>query len=122
MAIWFVVIGLAGLSHLLDYPQVLSAVNPVYGISFLLSHGLIGFVTLGAVFLAVTGAEALYADLGHFGRSPIQTAWLALVLPALALNYLGQASLVLSNPAAIENPFFLIFRSGAFPPWSVSRP
>jgi KUP system potassium uptake protein len=114
MVVWFVVIGLGGLSHLVTNPQVLAALNPVYGVAFLLNHGLVGFVTLGAVFLAVTGAEALYADLGHFGRKPIRTAWLGLVLPGLALNYLGQASLVLSDPKAIENPFFLLF-----PAWSL---
>ncbi|MEZ5788575.1 MAG: potassium transporter Kup [Xanthobacteraceae bacterium] len=114
MVVWFVVIGLVGLSHLVANPQVLAALNPVYGVAFLLNHGLVGFVTLGAVFLAVTGAEALYADLGHFGRKPIRTAWLGLVLPGLALNYLGQASLVLSDPKAIENPFFLLF-----PAWSL---
>ncbi len=114
MAVWFAVIGLAGLSHLLADPEVLAAFNPAYGVSFLLSHGIIGFITLGAVFLAVTGAEALYADLGHYGRRPIRIAWLVLVLPALALNYLGQAALVLSNPATIENPFFLLF-----PEWSL---
>ena len=102
------------MSHLVANPQVLAALNPVHGVAFLLNHGLVGFVTLGAVFLAVTGAEALYTDLGHFGRKPIRTAWLGLVLPGLALNYLGQAALVLSNPKAIENPFFLLF-----PAWSL---
>jgi KUP system potassium uptake protein len=116
MVVWFVVIGVGGLSHLLTNPQVLTAFNPVHGIEFLLHHGFIGFVTLGAVFLAVTGAEALYADLGHFGRKPIRTAWLGLVLPALALNYLGQAALVLADPAAIENPFFLLFPHWALIP------
>ena len=77
---------------------------------------MIGFVTLGAVFLAVTGAEALYADLGHFGKRPIQTAWLAVVLPSLALNYLGQGALVLADPKAIENPFFLMFPDWALLP------
>ena len=85
------------------------AFNPWYGISFLFGHGVIGLVTLGAVFLAVTGAEALYADLGHFGRAPIQFAWLALVFPALTLNYLGQGVLMLADPKAIENPFFLLY-------------
>src|SRR4029077_4913260 len=80
--------------------------NPLYGIGFLLQHGAIGLVTLGLVFLAVTGGEALYADLGHFGRKPIQTAWLSLVLPALLLNYFGQGEKVLPDPAAIENPFY----------------
>ena len=81
-----------------------AAFNPAHAASFLASHGRIGLVTLGAVFLAVTGAEALYADLGHFGRKPIQTAWLFFVLPALALNYLGQGALVLSDPSAVVEP------------------
>ena len=114
MTVWFAVIGLAGLSHLLANPEVLAAFNPLYGVSFLLHHGIVGFVTLGAVFLVVTGAEVLYADLGQFGRGPIQTAWFVLTLPALSLNYLGQASLVLSNPMTIENPFFFLF-----PGWSL---
>ena len=98
---------------------MLAAFNPVYGVRFLAGHGMIGLVTLGAVFLAVTGAEALYADLGHFGRRPIQAAWLALVLPALALNYLGQGALVLANPKAIENPFFLLYPDWALLPMVV---
>ena len=89
-------------------PEVLLALNPVHGVRFLAGHGMIGLVALGAVFL-LTGAEALYADLGHFGRKPIQTAWVGLVLPALALNYLGQGALVLSNPKTLENPFFLLY-------------
>jgi KUP system potassium uptake protein len=95
---------------------VLEAVNPIHAIGFLASHGHIGFVTLGAVFLAVTGAEALYADLGHFGRRPIRTAWLALVLPSLSLNYLGQGALVLQDPATLANPFFLMSPSWALVP------
>src|SRR6185437_6387512 len=106
MTIWFVTIAVAGLLHLRDDPAVFAAINPVYAVSFVATHGSIGLVTLGAVFLAVTGGEALYADLGHFGRPPIQTAWLALVLPALLINYLGQGALVLAHPAAIENPFY----------------
>ena len=86
---------------------------------FLLGHGKIGLVTLGAVFLAVTGAEALYADLGHFGRKPIQAAWLGLVLPSLALNYLGQGALVLDDPKALENPFFLLYPDWALLPMVV---
>src|SRR5439155_17154425 len=82
-------------------------------------HGYIGLLTLGAVFLAVTGAEALYADLGHFGRRPIQTAWLTIVLPALAVNYLGQGVLVLANPDALENPFFLLYPDWALLPMVV---
>jgi len=116
MTLWFVVIAIPGVAHVAADPEVLLAFNPVYAVSFLAGHGTISFVTLGAVFLAVTGAEALYADLGHFGRKPIQTAWLALVLPALALNYLGQGALVLANPAAIENPFFLLYPGWALLP------
>ncbi len=106
MVIWFVAIAVAGLLHIRDDPGVLWAANPLYGIRFLLAHGSIGLVTLGLVFLVVTGGEALYADLGHFGRKPIRRAWLCLVLPALLLNYFGQGALVLANPAAIENPFY----------------
>jgi KUP system potassium uptake protein len=94
----------------------MAAVNPLYGVNFLAAHGAIGFVVLGAVFLAVTGAEALYADLGHFGRRPIQFAWLTIVLPALALNYMGQAALVLARPETIENPFFLLYPDWALLP------
>jgi KUP system potassium uptake protein len=85
---------------------VLLAMNPLYAIEFMFTHGKIGLVTLGLVFLAVTGGEALYADLGHFGRKPIQTAWFCLVMPALLINYFGQGALVLANPAALENPFY----------------
>jgi len=106
MVIWFSVLAVMGIVHISDDPSVLAAINPWYGIQFLLSHGTIGLVTLGAVFLAVTGGEALYADLGHFGRRPIQSAWFFLVLPALLINYFGQGALVLSNPAAIENSFY----------------
>ena len=95
-----------GLVHISDDPSVLAAINPWYAIHFLLSHGTIGMVTLGAVFLAVTGGEALYADLGHFGRKPIQAGWLYFVLPSLLINYFGQGALVLSDPAAIENSFY----------------
>jgi KUP system potassium uptake protein len=107
-AVWFVAIAFLGVVHVALNPRVLAAVDPTYGISFLAGHGMIGLLTLGAVFLAVTGAEALYADLGHFGRRPIQIAWLALVLPSLLLNYFGQAALVLRSPAAVANPFFLM--------------
>jgi KUP system potassium uptake protein len=106
MVVWFTTLGVLGLIHIADDPSVLWAINPVYAIQFLLSHGTIGLVTLGAVFLAVTGGEALYADLGHFGRKPIQAGWLYFVLPSLLLNYFGQGALVLSNPAAIENSFY----------------
>jgi KUP system potassium uptake protein len=106
MIIWFSILAVMGLIHISDDPSVLAAINPWHAVHFLLSHGTIGLVTLGAVFLAVTGGEALYADLGHFGRKPIQAGWMFFVLPSLLLNYFGQGALVLSNPAAIENPFF----------------
>jgi KUP system potassium uptake protein len=109
MTVWFLIIAVPGLHWIATDPSVLMAFNPWYGVSFLFGHGIIGLVTLGAVFLAVTGAEALYADLGHFGRAPIQLAWLALVFPALTLNYLGQGVLILADPKAIENPFFLLY-------------
>jgi KUP system potassium uptake protein len=108
-SVWFVAIAIPGVIAIARDPGVLWALNPVYGIAFLLHHGIIGFYTLGAVFLAVTGAEALYADLGHFGRFPIQLAWFSLVLPALAVNYLGQGALVYAHPEAVTNPFFLLY-------------
>ena len=114
--LWFIAIAIPGALAVLRDPEVLFALNPLYGVRFLAGHGIIGLVTLGAVFLAVTGAEALYADLGHFGRRPIQTAWVALVLPSLALNYLGQGALVLSDPKALENPFFLLYPEWALLP------
>jgi KUP system potassium uptake protein len=114
--IWFIAIAIAGAWHVAADPSILAAINPVHGVRFLASHGLIGMITLGAVFLAVTGAEALYADLGHFGRLPIQAAWAAVVLPALALNYLGQGALILADPKAIENPFFLMYPEWALLP------
>src|SRR3978361_1948244 len=93
MVIWFATLTVMGLVHIFDDPSVLAAINPWYGIEFLFTHGTIGLVTLGAVFLAVTGGEALYADLGHFGRKPIQSAWVFLVLPALLIYYFGQGAL-----------------------------
>ncbi len=116
MTLWFIAIALPGIWWMVVQPQIILALNPFYGISFLISHGVIGIVTLGAVFLAVTGAEALYADLGHFGRAPIQTAWMGLVFPALTLNYLGQGALVLNDPQALESPFFLLYPQWAQPP------
>jgi KUP system potassium uptake protein len=114
--IWFIALAAAGLWHIGQNPNVLAAFNPWYGIDFLVSHRLVGFLTLGAVFLVVTGAEALYADLGHFGPRPIQTAWLFVALPALTLNYLGQGALVLADSKTIENPFFLLYPDWALIP------
>ena len=114
--IWFGAIAVAGLWHIGQNFNVLLSFNPYYGVNFLLHHGIIAFYTLGAVFLVVTGAVALYADLGHFGRSPIRFAWLVVVLPALLINYLGQGALVLANPKAIENPFFLLYPQWALLP------
>ena len=114
--VWFAAIALAGVVHIGDNPDILYSFNPVYAVSFLSSHGIIGLVTLGAVFLAVTGAEALYADLGHFGKRPIQLAWIIVVFPALLLNYLGQGALILKEPATLENPFFLMMPDWALIP------
>ena len=108
MVVFFVTIGLLGAIHIPDAPQILLSFDPLRGLRFLATHGIVGFAVLGSVFLAVTGAEALYADMGHFGRLPIQVAWIAFVLPTLILNYLGQGSLILVDRAAIENPFFLL--------------
>jgi len=119
MVIWFFAIAAPGLWYVMQFPEVLYAFVPYYGIHFLLHHGIIGFFTLGAVFLVVTGSEALYADLGHFGRSPIRFAWLIVVLPALTINYMGQGALVLANPKAIENPFFLLYPHWALLPMVV---
>src|ERR1700742_1846061 len=116
MCVWFAIIAIGAIIPVMQHPAVLRALNPMFAVSFMLHHGMIGFVTLGAVFLAVTGAEALYADLGHFGKRPIQTAWLFIVLPSLAVNYLGQGALVLADPKAVENPFFLMFPEWALIP------
>jgi KUP system potassium uptake protein len=118
-AVWFIVLGLAGIVSIAENPSVLAAVNPLYAVSFLISYKFIGFLTLGAVFLAVTGSEAVYTDLGHFGRRPIRTAWFSLVFPALALNYLGQGALVLNDPSTRENPFFLLYPEWALIPMVV---
>lgn len=117
--VWFIALALAGLWHIADNPAVLLAFNPVHGVRFLIEHGIIGLLTLGAVFLVVTGSEALYADLGHFGRAPIRAAWLFVALPALTINYLGQGALILANPAAVENPFFLLYPQWALIPMVV---
>ena len=108
MAVWFLVIGALGAIQLAAHPAVLQALLPTYGLSLVYHHGWLAFVALGSVVLAVTGAEALYADMGHFGARPIRLAWSAFVLPCLVLNYFGQGALVMSDPAAIENPFYLM--------------
>jgi len=105
-AVWFLVLAALGLYHIADDPSIVRALSPHYGVVFLLENGLLGFIILGSVFLAVTGAEALYADMGHFGKKPIRAAWLFLVLPSLLLNYLGQGALVLHHPAAHVDPFY----------------
>lgn len=108
MVAWFLIIGLLGLSQVLEHPAILAALNPVRGAVFLATHGWLSIMVLGVVVLAVTGGEALYADMGRFGKLPIQMAWFTLVLPALVLNYFGQAALILENPAAARNPFYLL--------------
>ena len=115
-AVWFLALTIAGIAHIAANPSVLLALSPWYGLHFLLSHGFIGLITLGLVFLAVTGAEAIYADLGHFGRRPIQVGWVAFVLPALVINYFGQGALLLANPKTLENPFFLLYPDWALYP------
>lgn len=116
MLAWFTMLGLAGLYWITKHPFVLSAFNPYYALLFLGSHGFLSFVVLGSVFLAVTGAEALYTDLGHFGKKPIQYAWIFMVFPCLTLNYMGQAALLITAPTAIDNPFFFMFPKWALIP------
>jgi KUP system potassium uptake protein len=120
-AVWFLVLGGLGLYHISDDISVLRGLSPHYGVLFLVDNGFLGFIILGSVFLAVTGAEALYADMGHFGKGPIRAAWVALVLPALVLNYLGQGALVLSNPETRLNPFFQMIPEAVYwPVWLLS--
>ena len=109
MALWFVALAVAGLLQVVQGPGVLAALSPTHAVRFLASHGWAGFLALGSVFLALTGAEALYADMGHFGRGPIRLDWFGLVLPALALNYFGQGALVLAHPEALDSPFYHLF-------------
>ena len=106
--LWFLAIGAVGAAQLIAHPNVLRALSPTWGISFFIRHGVAGWLALGAVVLAVTGGEALYADMGHFGRQPIRVAWLGLVLPCLVLNYFGQGALILADPAAVSNPFYRV--------------
>ncbi len=111
--VWFLVIALLGIVHIASNPAILKAVSPHYALGFMLSNPGITFIILGAVVLCVTGAEALYADLGHFGKKPIRLAWFTVVMPALTLNYFGQGALLLKNPEAVKNPFYLLI-TGAF--------
>jgi KUP system potassium uptake protein len=116
MAVWFAVLAIGGLIQVVRDPGVLAALNPLHAMNFLAGHGWTGFLTLGSVFLALTGAEALYADMGHFGRGPIRLDWFTLVVPALVLNYFGQGALVLAHPEAMDSPFFHLFPDWALLP------
>ncbi len=116
MAAWFAVLAAAGLAQVVQNPGVLAALSPFHAVRFLFSHGSVSFLALGSVFLAMTGAEALYADMGHFGRGPIRLDWFSFVLPALALNYFGQGALVLAHPDATDLPFFKLFPGWALVP------
>jgi KUP system potassium uptake protein len=108
MTLWFVVLAVLGVRQIIANPQVLYAVNPIHAVRFFVSHGNTSFIALGGVVLALTGAEALYADMGHFGKKPIRLAWFGFVLPALLLNYFGQGALLLGDPLAISSPFYLM--------------
>jgi KUP system potassium uptake protein len=114
MLVWFAVLAVLGLQQILRYPGFLAAINPLYGVRFFADTGWDGYIVLGSVFLVVTGGEALYADMGHFGTRPIRVDWFAIVLPALLLNYFGQGALLLENPAAAENPFYRLA-----PEWAI---
>jgi KUP system potassium uptake protein len=119
MLLWFAVLLVTGVPHLIEHPEILKALSPVEGLKFAMRHGLIAFIALGGVTLAVTGGEALYADMGHFGALPIRLAWTGLTLPALLVNYYGQGALLLSDPKALENPFFLMAPGWALYPMIV---
>ena len=119
MVLWFITIGAIGFSWIVTNPHVLSAVNPMHAVTFFEQNRYHGFVVLGAVFLVVTGGEALYADMGHFGAFPIRLAWFAIVMPGLLLNYFGQGALLLSNPAAVDSPFFHLVQPSMILPLTV---
>ena len=112
--VWFALLGVMGVINIIGNPAILAALNPLHAVRFLHANGWVGFVSLGAIFLAFTGAEALYADMGHFGKRPVRLAWFLVVFPALSLNYLGQGGLLLSHPQAVVNPFY--YQLGA---WSI---
>jgi KUP system potassium uptake protein len=116
MLVWFIILGLLGLNAIVQAPHVLLAVNPLYGVRFFIDNGAAGFLVLSCVFLAVTGGEALYADMGHFGREPIRNVWFCLVLPSLILNYFGQGALLLQSPEMATNPFYNLAPSWALVP------
>jgi KUP system potassium uptake protein len=109
IVMWFVILAFTGIEQIVKTPEILAALNPLYGINFLLDRGPFVLAAVGAIVLAITGAEALYADMGHFGRKPIQIAWIGLVMPSLALHYMGQGALLMQDATAIENPFFRMF-------------
>lgn len=114
--IWFLALGILGGAKILEYPDVLAAVNPIHAVNFFMENGWRGYVILGTIFLTVTGGEALYADMGHFGKSPIRWGWFTLVLPCLLLNYFGQGALILQDPTAVESPFYRLVPSwGLYP-------
>ncbi len=108
MLLWFGTLAVLGIPHIARHPDVLAGLSPTYVVSFVVDHPYTAFITMGAVVLVITGAEALYADMGHFGRRPIRAAWFAVAFPALVLNYLGQAALILDDPTAVDNPFYLL--------------
>lgn len=114
--IWFVTLGILGINKIVDNPSVLAAMNPMYAVQFFAENGLRGYVILGTIFLTVTGGEALYADMGHFGKFPIRIGWFTLVMPCLLLNYFGQGALILQDPTAVENPFYKLVPSWALYP------
>ncbi|SAK67711.1 potassium uptake protein [Caballeronia temeraria] len=111
MVLWFIVLAVSGLMNIKESPHILAALNPLAGLAFCVHHRWLAFVALGAVVLSLTGAEALYADMGHFGSRPIRLTWFAIVFPALALNYLGQGALLIADPSALQNPFYRLFPS-----------
>src|SRR5438270_3576348 len=114
MVLWFGALGAAGIWNIAQHPTVLAALNPLYALHFVTGHGFASFIVLGSVLLAITGAEALYADVGHFGKRAVRIAWFGLAAPALVLNYFGQGALLIANPKALDNPFYL-----AYPSWAL---
>ena len=114
LSVWFIVIAILGLRSIIQYPAILAALNPLSAIGFIIRNGKISIIVIGSIFLAMTGAEVLYSDLGHFGHKPIRTAWYFLVYPALLLNYTGQGAFLLAHPGQCENLFYRLA-----PSWSV---